>query len=292
MERIQRIVEDYAQFFKLNLEGLTIFTEAASGNYMFNPLIAALTADKVYAYIENSNWGNRSDVRKHTQKLADAWGIENLSIVYKKSPVIIKKCDIITNSGFVRPIDKLMINAMKPTAVVPLMYESWEFRPEDIDIEECIKKGILVMGTNEENYFGNLFPTTGYLALKLLFDAGIEVYGSKVTVLGNSHIAKNVVNVLSKLDMQVTLEKNMTETSDMDAIIITDMRELNSYDLRGTQIIHLPSNCEYLGPKYVIGLFMAGLKVGEVMARCRLDGMDVDETVEYALKNSPARRFK
>ena len=292
MERIQRIIEEYQRFFKIDLDGLTVFTEAASGNYMFNPLIAAMSAEKVYAYIEDSNWGKRSDVRKATQVLADAWELKNLKIVYQKSPVIINKCDIITNSGFVRPIDRLMIKAMKPTAVVPLMYESWEFKPTDIDIEECIKNGILVMGTNEKSYFGDLFPTLGYLALKMLFDADIEVYGSRVLILGNGPRAKNIFNVLSKLDMDVQLEKNMGDATEADAILISDMRELNSYDIRGTQIIHIPNNCSYLGPKYVIGLFMAGLKVGEVMARCRLEGMSVDETVEYALTHSPARRFR
>lgn len=292
MERVQRIVEDYARFFKLDLGGLTVFTEAASGNYLFNPIITALSADKVYAYIEDSNWGSRSDVRKQTQQIANALDVTNLKVVYKKSPVIIKKCDIITNTGFVRPINKQMIKAMKDTAVVPLMYESWEFKPEDIDEQACLEKGIPILGTNEKDYFGDLFPTMGYLALKMLFEAGIEVYGSKVTILGDDFMARNVDNILSKLDMQVNREKNVTEGSDVDAIIITDMSDLHSYNMRGTQIIHLPRNSQYLGPKYVIGLFMAGLKVGEVMARCRLDGMSMEETIEYALKNSPARRFR
>ena len=49
---------------------------------------------------------------------------------------------------------------------------------------------------------------------------------------------------------------------------------------------------DYLGPKTILELNTAGLKVGEVMARCRLRGLTVKETVEYALSNIPAMDFK
>ena len=47
----------------------------------------------------------------------------------------------------------------------------------------------------------------------------------------------------------------------------------------------------YLGPKPVIDLHTAGLKVGEAMARARLNGKSVEEAKMIALKYSPAQDF-
>jgi hypothetical protein len=43
---------------------------------------------------------------------------------------------VVTNSGHVRPIDEAMVALMKPTAVVPLMFEAWEAEAgrSDLDI--------------------------------------------------------------------------------------------------------------------------------------------------------------
>jgi hypothetical protein len=45
---------------------------------------------------------------------------------------------------------------------------------------------------------------------------------------------------------------------------------------------------DYLGAKPTLDLITAGLKVGEAMARCRLNGMTPEETEKYTLAHSPA----
>jgi hypothetical protein len=46
-----------------------------------------------------------------------------------------------------------------------------------------------------------------------------------------------------------------------------------------------------LGPRPVLELTAAGLKVGEVAARARLAGLDVAEATRVALRDSPAMAF-
>ena len=60
-----------------------------------------------------------------------------VEIVSEKSPDVLRQADIVTNSGHLRPLDAPTIRAMKPTAVIPLMYEAWELRPGDVDLDEC-----------------------------------------------------------------------------------------------------------------------------------------------------------
>jgi hypothetical protein len=48
------------------------------------------------------------------------------------------------------------------------------------------------------------------------------------------------------------------------------------------------ASADYLADKPALDLITAGLKVGEVMAVCRLNGMNMGDTVSYALQHSPA----
>lgn len=55
---------------------------------------------------------------------------------------------------------------------------------------------------------------------------------------------------------------------------------------------YMSVSSDYLGPRCTLGLNAASLKVAEVASRCRLRGMSITETIEYALENSPAMLVK
>ena len=48
----------------------------------------------------------------------------------------------------------------------------------------------------------------------------------------------------------------------------------------------------YLGPKPVVELYAAGLKVGETMSRGRLSGLTPEKAAESAMKHSLAMDFE
>ncbi|MYE91551.1 hypothetical protein F4X33_21435, partial [Candidatus Poribacteria bacterium] len=151
IERIEKLINNAIDTYDLNLSGLTVFTEAASGNYVVTPLIAALAgSDRVFAITCDSRHGKAADVRDVTLELAQRWGVDDrVEVVSDKIPSLLSQVDIVTNLGFVRPIDKEVIAYLKPTAVLPLMWETWEFREADLDLSECRRVGIMVLGTNE-----------------------------------------------------------------------------------------------------------------------------------------------
>ncbi len=107
----------------------------------------------------------------------------SIEIVTELNHSIIAQADVVTNSGHVRPINRDMIALLKPTAVVPLMYESWEFRETDVDLEACRDRGIAVAGTNERHPEIDVFSYLGIMAVKLLLDSGVAVYKSRVVLL-------------------------------------------------------------------------------------------------------------
>jgi hypothetical protein len=95
----------------------------------------------------------------------------------------VAQADIVTNSGHVRPIDARMIGWLKPLSVISLMYEAWEFRPADVDLAACRRRGIAVAGTNERHPAIGVFSFLGAMARKLLLDAGVAIRGSRILLL-------------------------------------------------------------------------------------------------------------
>jgi hypothetical protein len=170
---------------ELDLSGLTVLTEAASGAYAVTPVLAAMSgAARVFALARDSRYGSVAEIAEGLMDLASSAGVEErIRIVTEKNREIIAAADIITNSGHLRPIDRAMIEWMKPTAAIPLMYEAWELREADIDVAVCAERGIAVAGTNERHPAVDVFSFLGPVAHRLLGDAGIASRGSRIVVL-------------------------------------------------------------------------------------------------------------
>ena len=342
IERIEKLIGDAINTYDLDLSGLTVFTEAASGNYVVTPLIAALAgSDRVFAITRASRYGKAADIQNFTLELAQRWGVEDrIEVVRDKSPSILSQVDIVTNLGFVRPIDKSMIVHLKPTTVLPLMWEPWEFREADLDLSECRRAGITVLGTNEREPRLSLFTYVGYLAVKLAFELEIEVYRSKVVIIGSGVFGESSVSAFDKLEADIkyidlstsgnSLEAESAKSTlrDADLVVLTEHHSPVCLIGSGGQItvdellmlsphlsiVHIAGNInrgeidnaavpcvprqsaapghmsvttDYLGPKPVIALHTAGLKVGEAMARTRLAGLDPIETEKKVLRDLP-----
>ena len=341
IKRIEKLIDDAIDTYDLDLSGLTVFTEAASGNYVVTPLIAALAGSvQVFAITRDSIYGKAVDVREFTLELAQKWGIGNrIEVVSDKTPSILSQVDIVTNLGFVRPIDKEVIAHLKPTAVLPLMWETWEFREADLDLAECRRLGIMVLGTNERTVELDFFTYVGYLAVKLAFELEIEIYRSKVVVVGSGPFGESCVETFDKLEAKLKYidlsagDSLDTESAkftlrDTDLVVLVEHR--NSVCLIGSEgqmtvnellalsphvsIVHVAGNInreeidnaaipclpqksaapgymsvttDYLGPKPVIALHTAGLKVGEAMARTRLAGLNPIEAEKKVLHDLP-----
>lgn len=228
--RVKKLIFRAIDDLTLNLNGLNIFTEAASGNYVVTPLIAALAgAERVYAIATDSDYGKADEIREQTLSLAEFFNSKGkIEVITEKNPDIINEVDIVTNLGFVRPIDEKFISSMNSRAVISLMCETWEVRKEDVDIEACKKKGILVLGTNEDATNLKVFDFVGPLCLRMLFDTGIEVYNSNLLVISDDKFGGRIGSVLDKNGANVQMATVKTCSMDrvkfdrLDAIIVAD----------------------------------------------------------------------
>src|SRR3954468_3110220 len=206
--RLVRLMREAVDRCDLDLDGLTVLTEAASGAYVVTPVLAAMAGADVVAVAAGNTYSSAEEIRELTLRVAGMADVSGrIELVDGKDPGVLAAADIVTNSGQVRPIDAETISSMKPSAAIPLMYESWEYRPADLDLDACRNRGVQVAGTNERHPAVDVFSFLGQMALKQLHDAGIPVRGSRVLVLCDNDFASFIVDDLVRAGAQVVHEQ-------------------------------------------------------------------------------------
>ena len=286
-----------------------ILTEAATGNYALTPVIAAMAgADRVYTLTRDSRFGSAKQALSEVCAAARAFGVEDRITPLARDDERIADADVITNLGFVRPIDEPFIARLKKTAAVPLMWETWEYRESDLDLRACRAHGIPVLGTDEHHPRLRTFDYLGAVAAKLLLDLGVEITQSSVVVLGSGEFGYIVERALSTLGAKVRRVKPnevLEAVRDADALVVVEHESREALVGAGAlaqanptlAIAHICGGVErsatlrcapavfaapgsmsvttdYVGPKPLIDLHAAGLRVGELLTRARQRGLD------------------
>jgi hypothetical protein len=207
-ERLARLVTRAVESTALDLSGLHVLTEAATGAYAVTPVIAAVGGAKsVSAVTRATRHGSVEDVVVSTMDLARLLGVASRITIHDGalSPELVGAADIITNSGHVRPIDARVAGWMNPRAVVPLMFEAWEIDlgRDDVDLGALTSRGIRFAGTNERHPNVDVFSYLGPMAVKLITDAAVSVYGARILVICDNPFAEYLHNGLRRAGASV-----------------------------------------------------------------------------------------
>lgn len=188
----------------LNLQGRSVLTECATGAYCSTAVLAAYAGAKVFAFGKNTQYGSFSDAQGQTGYVANLIGVrDRIEFVESVNRELLAHCDIVTNSGHLRPLDRTKISALRQGAVIPLMYEAWEYREADIDLKSCQEFDVRVVGTNEHHSKLMVFDYLGMLALKGLFELGIPVLFCRVLLLSDNLFALPISKLLRSVGAQV-----------------------------------------------------------------------------------------
>lgn len=319
----------------LDLSDLEVLTEAGSGYFAVTPVLAAVAgAARVVAVTRDSRHGPAECNATAVAALAALCEVDDrVTVVTSLDASLVGRADIVTNLGFVRPIDALFVSTMKETAVVPLMCEAWEWRPADVDLDACRRRGVVVLATNEDDDAVDVFSYSGLLAVKLVLEAGVEVYKSRVVVYGRDRFAPVLVAALGRAGAAAEAVDDLRSPSARAALSAADV--LLVADYLGTSPVIGPGGAieaaelarlspgitvvqfagavdapaladaglplhpaepvgphrmsrtlAHLGPRPVIELHAAGLKVGELAARARRAGLSASEAEEAVLRRS------
>jgi len=212
------------------------------------------------------------------------------------------------------------------------MWEPWEFRHEDLDIESAKDQEILVVGTKETDPRLKTFEYVGILAAKLLLEKEVEIIDSNILVVATDPFGEHIKNVLSSMkancslicpefDQPLSIES--INFSELNAIVVAENRipveiighsngsispallsensielihicgTIDEQSIQAASISKHPSNSasfgymtkttDYVGPKPLIDLHCAGLRVGEVSVRERIKGKSIDMAPKKAM---------
>jgi hypothetical protein len=349
MQEHEALMRYLIESCQLNLERLSVYTEGASGHYMYAPVLTALAgAERVYAQVNSHpRYGKAEDVIAQSIVLAKRFSVDDRIVFFDgRRHDFLAQADIVTNSANVRPIDASLVDSLKSTAVIPLMWETWEYRSEDFDLPHCRAKGVLVLGTKEDTLFCDMAQYLYLTAMKLLFS--LQYDGGRVLLLGNSPMpGLSLSNCFSKSDIpydwfsydgiqpysysnlkkwffsnghkytHILVAEHMYPGLLFGSDGLIDFEVLKSCnpfvkigvisghikenELKSSGIEFLPvtirpfSYMTYmpseLGIRPVLNLFCAGLKVGEQMARQRLNLVPPREAAEIVLGKGLAMDF-
>lgn len=226
--RLIKGIRDSIKKFMLNLSDKIVLTEAATGNYAVTSVISAIAgAQKVFALSRDSRYGSVEEVIKQTYELADEFHVKDkINIVTTIDMVPLDRIDILTNTGFLRPIDRNLISKLSSKCVIPLMYEPWEFRQGEIDLEACHEKGIKVYGTNESDERLKTFEYIGFGVLYFLLEEGITPFNSRILLIGCKKFVYPVLKILLqnqyKVEPVTEYETSIERVSQYSAIVILE----------------------------------------------------------------------
>jgi len=327
MELISKIKYSIDKF-NLNLKDKIILTEGATRDYISTPIIADLAgAKRVYAFERESSYGSYEDIEEGFEKYFKYNPNSNIKLI-KSLKEIDTPIDIVTNVGLLRPIDEKVLNLLDSSSVITLMYEPWEFRDSDIDLELATKKGIKVYGTNEHDKRLLTMDYIGYMVLYFLLDWRITYFSNKkIVIVGSEEFVEPIERILRQNQYRVSVTTNYDNPFidyNADIFIIAEHRKpilvlgdksayidgeyldveqkvlhiCGNVDFKNLKVQYLPSNpapfgymsyrTDYIDSMALVDLQTGSLKVAEGMLRANALKLKSKEYKEFMEKNYPA----
>lgn len=191
----KKMVEKYG----LDLSGISIVVEHATGDYLYTATMAMLAgAEEVFLLSPERD----PDYRK----------------------AIFEVADIVTNSGKVRPITKEDIENMKPGSVIAAMMSREQTRKGDVDQKACEKKNVSVAYVNEEEL--GIYDSIGFKILKAIFAAGMGGWHESFLLFSTGPLKRFYQQALWNNGIQFQnfqdLFSHKIDLKDYDAIILAD----------------------------------------------------------------------
>lgn len=224
--RLARIARQAVAECGVDLSGVRVLTEAATGPYVVTPVLAALAGAEVDAVTRTTRYGTVAEVVRQTLGLAELAGVRDRIRVHEGlTPALVGAADVVTNSGHLRPLDARVVGWMRPDAVVPLMFEAWEIDlgRDDVDLDALRARGVRFAGTNERNPAVGVFGFLGPMAVRLLTDAAVAVRGCRVAVLCDNPFRDYLRDGLTAAGADVTVTDRpagLELTEDLDAVLV------------------------------------------------------------------------
>jgi hypothetical protein len=149
-------------------------------------------------------------------------------------------------------------------AIVSLMYEGWEFRAEDLDLDYIKARGIRVAATNERHPEVDVFSYLGELAVRQIHLAGLSLARNRFVLYCNNPFGPYLARTLGALCTElIVVDDNDDPTPYADSRItwagnLEQLKDqLPRTDIAGIVLAAYPFDQEWIGidgmihPQYI-----------------------------------------
>jgi hypothetical protein len=218
-----RRIRDVVDELQLNLEGLVVGTEAATGPFAWTAALAAAAgAAEVRVVAQGGAYGTVDDAVRETYSVLRT--VCSTTVLRVTSRAEALQADVVTNLGPLRPFDAASVAGMRAGTGLPLMWETWEWRPEELDLRACRERSVLVLGTNESHPAVRTMSYVGMIPLKLLLNAGEAVVGQKIAIVGTGAFTDHMSMALERAGAVVRIYSDPRNLGDWlpEAIVFAD----------------------------------------------------------------------
>jgi len=233
-KRIYRSIIKSIEEFNLDLSGEVVLSELGTNEYNFVALIPILAKAKKVIIIHNEDL-LFDQLRSNFLTFLKEFKVKNNNFLFvskKELQTVKKEITIISNCGNVRPIDQMLVQGMDRLKVVGLMYDGWELRKSDVDVDYLTKNHIKLVAVNETHKNHNIFSYVGPLCAKLCMESKHEIMDEKFLVWSNDPFGKYISKYLEQMgakEIISTVDKNQFYRSlpNLDVIVLA------SYNFEG-----------------------------------------------------------
>lgn len=226
IEHLARLIRSRVEATDLSLRNMTVLTEAATGAYASTSVAASLAGARVYALAASSIFGSVEDATRDVENVASIFGLAgSIVITSDRSEIPWQLADIVTNSGFLRPITRRDMSRMPREALIALMYEAWEARTLDLDFEAASELGIEVIGVDERHPYCGAFDWLGDLVWLALQRRSWHQRHFLVGLLADNDFEYPIARKLREVGMEIRTMTCSTIT-DCDVLVLASKPEV------------------------------------------------------------------
>ena len=187
-----RLIEQSIKFFQLDLTGLNILIPTSIKEPSLTLLLAGMAGAK-NIYVKS----NEFNAVEKTYITDDLNIKSNISFITEETPQLLSSLDVVIKGGNISDIDFAFVSDLKENSVISILPDKLDFYNIDgIDLEACANKKIPVVAVNpnDPNLMLNRYFT--HIILKRCYDAGIELFRSRILLIGNGELLENTLKIL------------------------------------------------------------------------------------------------
>jgi hypothetical protein len=221
-EQMAALVSGRIQACRLDLRGWVVITEAATNAYAVTAASALASGAEVWALAKESRFGSMEDCVADVSDLVAALGCDpaDVQFVMAREDLPFEAANLVTNSGFVRPITAKDIGRLQSGTRIALMYEEWEARSGDIDYRAAREAGIEVIGVNEKHPLCDAFRFVGMIPVKAAQRRDWLSVDTRIGVVSDNAFGPEIVSAFSGLGHDAVLLDGAVPPQDLEVMIV------------------------------------------------------------------------